>query len=132
MFSSASISRWERISASSSCSSRWLRNMARKRLLKICSQFISISPCTGEKPRNERRHPFPILGFLLQLLTPGPGERVETSLAVVVRGSPLGRDPTPLFQTQERRVERALVHTQQLLRNLLDPPRQAKPVHGPH
>src|SRR5262249_32286596 len=128
---SVSISRWERTSASSSSSSRGLRSIARKRSLKIRSQSISPS-CTGNKSGNERRHSLPILGFLLQLLTPGFAQRVETSLAIVFRDSPLRCDPTPLFQAKERRVERALVHAQQILRDLLDPPGQAEPVHGPH
>ena len=86
------------------------------------------SPIAAEQPRHQRRHSFPALGFCKQLFAAGSRQRVELRLAIVIRGAPLGRNPSALFQAQQCRVERALIELEQIFRDLLNALRNAVAV----
>jgi hypothetical protein len=51
---------------------------------------------------------------------PGTRQRIEACFAVVVGGSPFGVDPAARFEPLQRRIERAVIHEQHVLRLLLD------------
>src|SRR5271165_1741831 len=76
------------------------------------------------------RHPRPTFTFFTQLPAAQLGQRVVFGLPVVLARGPFGADPSGLFQPVQRRVERALIHLQHALGHLLDPLRNAAPMHG--
>src|SRR5438045_3188332 len=62
----------------------------------------------------------PAVRLLVELLAPGPGEGVVAGPPVVLRLSPLRLDPASLRHPIERRVERALLHPQDFLGQLVN------------
>src|SRR5215468_8509344 len=75
------------------------------------------------------REPPPVLGLFSQLFAPGSGQFVILRLPVVFRHAPLGVDPPPLFQPQQRRIERPLVDDERPAGNLLNALGDAPAVH---
>src|SRR5881396_1746804 len=75
------------------------------------------------------RKALPIGGLFDELLAPGRSQLVELGLAVVLRSAPLRTDPSLLLQTIERRIKRALLHSQSLFGHLADQHRDSEPVH---
>ena len=67
-----------------------------------------------------RGHAFPAAGFDRQLPAPGGGEPVVLGPPAQLRDSPFGFDPALMLEAMERRVKRALVDLQDILRDLLD------------
>src|ERR1700720_2267541 len=132
MFSSVSISRCARSSASRSPSSCRLRNRPRIRAPKIRSRPISGSFRTAEKPGHKRCHTLPTLGLCKQLFAPSASERVILRLAVIFGSAPFGRDPAALLEPQQGWIERALVQLEQILGNLLNPLSDAVAVQRAH
>src|SRR5262245_58027312 len=59
-----------------------------------------------------------------------PRELVEFRAALVVALAPMRGDPPPLLETDERRVNRALIETQQVVRHLFDPAGDPVAVRG--
>ena len=75
-------------------------------------------------------HSLPLRRFVAQLALAGLREPVELRLTVVLDAAPpLGVDPPGPFEPMQRRVERALVHPQHVLGDLLDALRDGPPVH---
>src|SRR5262245_60280440 len=64
------------------------------------------------------------------MFPPDPRELVEFRAALVVALAPMRGDPLPLLETDERRVDRALIETQQVVRHLLDPAGDPVAVRG--
>ncbi len=62
-----------------------------------------------------------LAGFHRQLPAPGGREPVVLGPPAQLRDSPFGFDPALMLEAMERRVERALVDLQDILRDLLDP-----------
>src|SRR5258708_166616 len=78
--------------------------------------------------RDGSREALPLAGLLHETLAAGGGQGVEARLAVVRGHAPLARDPSPLFQSLQRRVQRAVFDEQFLLRRSLDGQRDALSV----
>src|SRR5687768_16039569 len=74
------------------------------------------------------REAAPLLRLRDELLSAGLRERVETGLAVVVGGSPVGDDPAALLQTLEGRIERPVIDEQHVVGLLFDGTRNTLPV----
>jgi len=64
-----------------------------------------------------------------ELAAAGSGDLVKLRAAAELGHSPFGLDEAFLLEPVERWVERALVHAQRLLRDLLDAMRHGPPVH---
>src|SRR6516225_7766590 len=62
------------------------------------------------------------------MFSPDSRELVEFRAALVVALAPMRGDPPPLLEAYERRIDRALIEVQQVVRHLLDPPGDAVPV----
>src|SRR4029077_20454463 len=62
----------------------------------------------------------------------GARELIELGAAVVVRYAPRGLDVALLLELEQRRIQRAVVHQQQLTAGLLDAPGDAVPMLRPH
>ena len=65
-------------------------------------------------------HAFPLAGFHRQLPASGRREPVVLGPPAQLRDGPLGFDPALVLEAMERRVERALIDLQDVLRDLLD------------
>ena len=75
-------------------------------------------------------HPFPLARLGLQLPGANRGQSIEACLTVVFGAtSPFRRDRTGLLEAMECRIEGSLVHTEYVLRDLLDTLRDGPPVH---
>jgi hypothetical protein len=73
----------------------------------------------------------PLCSFFPELAMAGFREPVETSAAVVLRFAPGGREPAGFFHAMEGGKERAGFHAEGAMGNLLNPPRDAQPMHLP-
>ena len=62
----------------------------------------------------------PLGDFGVELFASGPGQRIEAGAPVVLGCAPFGRNPALVLEAVQRRVERALLDAQQIIRNLLD------------
>ena len=67
------------------------------------------------------RKPLPVRKFFLQLLFAGFGQGVELGFSPGVGLLPFRRDPALLFESMERRIERALGDLQRIFADLFDP-----------
>src|SRR5689334_5135427 len=74
---------------------------------------------------------FPLRALRRQLFATGGGEGVDTYSLAVLGDSPLGRDPLSLRQSVERRLERARLDAQQVVRVGADHLREAIAVARP-
>src|ERR1700683_3571756 len=86
----------------------------------------------SQKPCQNRRGLLPVPRFFFQLLLARARQLVKFRFPVVIRNAPLRRDEPFLFQLQQRRIQRSIIHRQQIAAGLLDPPRNPVPVHRPH
>src|SRR5882724_9522237 len=77
-----------------------------------CSRSWLSLPFELQDASDHPRNSFPVLRLHRQLLFPSLRDRVKFRLPVVVRRSPLCRDPTLLLQPQQRRVHRPLIQLQ--------------------
>src|ERR1019366_9297589 len=68
-----------------------------------------------------RRQALPVDAFVLELRSPGPREAVELRLAPGLGLAPLGPQPAAFFEAMQRWIQRALLHLQHVLRDLLQP-----------
>src|SRR6516225_5054113 len=84
-----------------------------------------------QHPANHVGNPLPLLCFHLQMFLPALGDRIKLRLAVVLRSSPLGRNPCLLLQPQQRGVHRHLIQLKNVAAHLLDAPRNAEAVQRP-
>src|SRR6266850_2804214 len=131
IFSANSMSRCDWTSESRSRSIRCLLKKPCNREANVASHFISCPFRAAQEARHQRRHSFPAFGFGKQLFSARPRQRVVLGFAVVLRRTPFGGDPSPLFQAQQCRIERALVELKQIFRHLLDALRDAIAVQRP-
>jgi hypothetical protein len=74
-------------------------------------------------------HPSPRFCLLPELSPPHGGELVVLRLASVLSGVPLGGDPAAILQAFERGVERARIHLEHVLGDLLNALSDPPPVH---
>src|SRR5215469_798130 len=127
--SAISCSRWKRISASRRAVSRSRRNKVANDLRTRSNQRINTSLLTERLADlltlhhqiNRLREPVPHLAFLLELRPFGCRQRIEPRLPARLRLCPLRADPSLLLQSLQRRIKRALLHLQHLIRHLLNP-----------
>src|SRR5688572_143980 len=77
---------------------------------------------------DDGRHPVPALLLGLELLPPGARERVILSPAIFLGQLPLRLDPALLLHPVKRGIERALVHLESALGELLEFERDSPPV----
>src|SRR6185437_6052697 len=92
----------------------------------------AVSPLGGasrQDLRHRRDERGPGLRLLPQLPPARRRNRVVLGLPVVLRHAPLARHPPPRRQPMQRRIERALLHTQRVVAHPLQPPRHVIPVH---
>src|SRR5687767_6135187 len=73
---------------------------------------------------------FPARCFLSELASSRGRERIEPGTPVVLRRSPLGVDPSALLEAAQGGVQRALVHRENVARDLLDYLRDPPAVHA--
>src|SRR5207249_1531347 len=132
MFSSVSISRCARSSASRSPSNWRLRKIPSKRAPKMRTHSISGSFRTAEKACHERGHAFPTPGLRVQLFAASPRQRVKLRFAVIFRGAPFGSNPAALLEPQQGGIEGALIQLEQVFRDLLHALGDAVAVHWAH
>src|SRR2546422_3164410 len=130
-FSSTSISRCARTSSLISSSRRLLRKSPSNREINTRHRIMSGSLRAREQPRDDAGEALPAPSLPLELPPPGPGQRIETGAPVVFRDAPYRANPAALPEPQERGVERALVHAQQVSRDLLEAPRDSESVERP-
>src|SRR5262249_13758824 len=90
----------------------------------------SSSSFLGEQPAHDPRDALPLLDFGREVSTASARELVELRAPLVVALAPMRGDPPPLLETHEGRINRALIETQQVVRHLLDPPRDPIAVRG--
>src|SRR5262245_6021648 len=133
--SADSIARWKSISRrTSSLKRRPLRSRCTRRAHFMTMAILAERPsrlCFGSQHARDRAsHSFPVLGFHRELPFAALGQAVELRLAVVLGRAPLGRNPALLFEPVERRIERTLVDAEHVLRDLLQPLRDAPAVLG--
>src|SRR6202012_1523758 len=67
------------------------------------------------------RQRFPRIAFGFELLLALACERVELCAAIVFGGAPFRGDPSLAFKAMQRGVERALLHAENVVRDLLEP-----------
>src|SRR3954451_17264593 len=84
------------------------------------AQRIAASLRRADHQVDRARQPVPVGELGVEAAAARFGQRVELHLAAVVRLAPLGLDPALLLEPVERRVQRALLHLQLFLRDLLD------------
>src|ERR1019366_5702343 len=126
----ASISMWTRTSSLNSSSSRRRRIVPKIRESR--TRTIRLMPALQpQHPSDQAGSTLPALALASELFAPGPGDGIESRLAIILRGAPLGTNPSVLRQPQQRGIYRALVQPQQFLAELLDPPRDSIPVQRP-
>src|SRR5215211_4049739 len=113
-----SISTWERSSSSMSCRTASLRSKPRSRARTRLSHFIARSLRSLAHLRDGQGEPVPARLLDLELLPPGPGQRVELGPAARLVHPPLGGDPALLLDPGECRVECALLDREHLAGHL--------------
>src|SRR6185436_3914519 len=74
---------------------------------------------------DQRHHPRPLLRFGREMLLAGTGDCVKLRAAIVVADAPTALDQPLLLETQQRRIDGALVERQDAARHLFDAPRHA-------
>src|SRR5690349_6001782 len=67
--------------------------------------------------------------FLGEPFLAGLRQPIESRATVVLRGAPIGGDPALFLQTLQRRIERALLHLEDVIGELADPLRDRPAVH---
>src|SRR5580700_1557703 len=102
---------WKRSSRSRSRSMRAGRTTLRRRPshLRIAHDLPDA--------RGETLPAFLLVG---ELFAAEPRERIEARFAILLGDAPFRADPSGLFHTMQRRVERALLNTQELIGNRVD------------
>src|SRR5215510_12318670 len=81
-----------------------------------------------KKAGQNLRCPLPAFRFGRQLFTPGARDGVILGAPIVFRHAPLGANPSPLLQVQQRGINRSLIELRQMAAGLLDAPRNAVAV----
>src|SRR5262245_14831866 len=127
MYWSSSSCRWERISRASSRSARLERNDdSRRRMVRrmrsVLEQELVDKPC----------EPAPALRLLRQGPFTRARQRVELGFAVRFRPAPGALDPALLLHADERRIQRALVERQRMVRDPRETGRERVGMKGPH
>src|ERR1051325_11918423 len=84
--------------------------------------------CWLQDSRDSLRHPSVTFQFVFQLFSAGLRKPVETGAAVLLRLAPLAFDPALDEHALEGRVERALLHMENILGSLLNGVGNLKPV----
>src|SRR5207245_1424720 len=85
----------------------------------------------AQDSRNDIRHVVPLFRFFSQSALPRCRETIVFRLALVFRLTPFARDPALVFQAIQRRIQRALLNLQAILRNLLDAQEDAVTMQRP-
>src|ERR1044072_2312034 len=75
-----------------------------------------------QESREDRRGIAPLRGLAIELGAAASRELVGLHLAIALRPAPLALDAPLLLELQKRRVQRAVVDRDPLLRHFLDPP----------
>src|SRR5689334_15072155 len=131
-FSSVSRSTWNRISSSRSFSIffPWKIDRTLPTMRFNTTTSLRFRPLRGGEHAPDRGgEALPALRLLGELLPAGARQAVEARPPVVLRAAPLRPDPALLLEPVQGRVERPLVDGQHVLRELLDPLRDAPAVH---
>src|SRR5581483_385763 len=121
MLASTSISTCRRISSSMSLSNASRPRNARRRSERILNHFICVCPSGSLPHLGDGQHqaiPARLFGF--ELFAPGPRQLVELGAAPGLVRIPVGSHPALLLDAVERRVERALLDVEHLVRHLAD------------
>src|SRR5882724_5037960 len=74
----------------------------------------------SDDQRDGAGQPLPLFGLTRQRASSEARERIEFGASIVLRLSPLGRDPSLLLELVEGRVERAVAHLEDVLRDRLE------------
>src|SRR6185312_4515739 len=72
----------------------------------------------GERRSDCRRQPVPTGGFVLEAFAASDGELIKLGAAIIVRCAPVRFEQSLLAQTEQRRIERSLLHQQRSARDL--------------
>src|SRR2546430_7774080 len=92
---------------------------------------MAFSPHEASKTRPiSRGEPLPVGLFSLQIFAPRRSQRIELRVAIVVRLTPLGLDPSALLKAVEGGIKCSLVHLEYFPGDLPDALGDAPAVHG--
>src|SRR6476469_7240888 len=126
----ASMSRWKRISSSSSDSMVGRDTSARSHMAIRFVPRMPTSSLRGAQELLDRDHQSPpALGFDAEGFAAEGRQVVVLGAAIVVRDAPFAVDPLLLLETLEGGIERALVDLEHAARRLLDALGDAPAVH---
>src|SRR5258708_7589991 len=114
-----SISRWLSTSSSNSVSMRLLRNVPRSRD-SVSRSICLVLALQAQHAPDHGGESLPTFGFASKLFAAGFRNRVEPSLTVVRRGSPLRSNPALLSEPEQGSINRALIQAQHFFAELLD------------
>src|SRR5579884_3807107 len=115
-------------SSAMSPSACFRRSRLRKPRASCRANDIRLHLCL-QQTRNCCRAPLPLRCLVLELFSARGGEAVNLCAARVLRYPPVRVQPSVSLQTLQCRQERAGVHLENILGDLLDPPRYPKTVH---
>ena len=93
---------------------------------------VGVTDRPAQEPAHHAGNALPIACLRGQLLPAGAGDGVVLRFPVVVGGAPAGGDPAALLEAEERCVDRPLVELEDVLADLLDPPRDPVAVQRAH
>src|SRR5688572_11955140 len=127
-FSSARRATYDWTSSSRSRSTR-SRAKSRRPKLRIPDQVIASLRSGLEGQRHGHRDPPPLLGLGLELLPAGPAQPVVLRAPPVLGLAPGRLQPACLLHAVQRREERPRLHLEGAAGDLLEPARDAEPVH---
>src|SRR6266481_7459455 len=85
-----------------------------------------------QESKHEAGDTLPVLCFLMKPFPACLGDGIELGSAIIRGSTPLRGDPTPLQQTQQRRINRSLVEFESAFTDLFNAARQTIPVQWPH
>src|SRR6266852_6390145 len=127
-FSSASSSRCARISSFRSSTRPDPPNSPRNLAMCLCQL---IGACRAENASDGFSNPLPTGMFRREVPPARGGQAVKFCAPVICGSSPFGFDPSFLQEPLERRVERAVLDLENVLRGLLDELGDAVAMHRP-
>src|SRR6202789_572198 len=132
-FSSVSMARWERTSASRSVSTRREENRLRRKLRNLAARSMATAPYKllncFQRLGDRERNAIPAPGFEFELFTSGLGKAIKLGAAVIFGIAPEGRDPALFLHAVQRGEERAGLNDEGTAGDLLNPAGNSEAMH---
>src|ERR1700735_631191 len=132
-FSSVSMARCERTSASRSVFTRREENRLRRRLRNFATRSMARAPYkllhSFQGLGNCHGNAIPALGFEFELFTAGPGEAIKLGATIIFGIAPKGRYPALFLHAVQGGEERAGLNDEGTAGDLLNPAGNSEAVH---